>query len=64
MINKDEVEQVLNNPETIYFDILTEHFVSIGPRTSKLEHWLIVVYEKRNQLKGLLASWILAQLKE
>jgi hypothetical protein len=45
MINKDEVEKVLNNPETVYFDILTEHFVSIGPRTSKLGHWLIIVYE-------------------
>lgn len=55
MINKDEVENVLNNPQTIYFDILTEHFVSIGQRTSKPGHWLIVVYEIRNQLKRVIS---------
>ena len=55
MISGDEVENVLNNPETTYFDVLTEHFVSIGPRTSKPGHWLIVVYETRNRLRRVIS---------
>lgn len=55
MISKEEVKNVLDNPEAIYFDILTEHFVSIGPRTSTPGHWLIIVYEIRNQLKRVIS---------
>jgi SAM-dependent methyltransferase len=55
MINEDEVENVLNNPKTTYFDMLTEHFVSIGPRTSKPGHWLIVVYETRDRLRRVIS---------
>jgi len=45
VIGKDEVESVLSSPEIVYFDVLTEYFVSVGSRTSVSGHWLIVVYD-------------------
>jgi hypothetical protein len=36
-----------------YFDILTGYSVCIGPR-KKAGHWLIVVYEKRDELKRVI----------
>ena len=46
---------MLNNPERTYFDILTERFVAIGPRDSKPGHWLIIIYEKHNQLRRVIS---------
>ena len=55
IVSREEVEAVINNPNTTYFDILTERFVSIGSRMSKPGHWLIVVYERRNQLRRVIS---------
>ncbi|MCC6029305.1 MAG: DUF4258 domain-containing protein [Candidatus Korarchaeum sp.] len=54
VIDEKEVEETLNNPVMTYFDILTGYSVCIGPR-KKAGHWLIVVYEKRDELKRVIS---------
>ena len=54
VIDEKEIEEILNNPVMTYLDILTGYTVCIGPRT-KPGHWLIIIYEKHNQLKKVIS---------
>ncbi|MCE4614978.1 MAG: DUF4258 domain-containing protein [Desulfurococcales archaeon] len=47
-IGENEVAEVLSNPVNVYYDIVTDTLISVGKRTGRKDHWLIVVYKKKN----------------
>jgi len=55
LINVEEVIGVLSNPMAIYLDLVTEYFIALGARTLRRGHWLLVVYEVRDDVRRIIS---------
>jgi len=55
LINVEEVIGVLSNPTATYLDVVTGHFIALGVRTLRRGHWLIVVYELRDDVRRIIS---------
>ena len=54
-IEKSGVEEVLLSPREVYFDAVTGRFVAVGERAAGGGHWLIVVYDMRDETYHVVA---------
>ncbi|MCZ7381931.1 MAG: DUF4258 domain-containing protein [Candidatus Methanoperedens sp.] len=50
-ISKSDVEDILNNPESVFLDIETGNLVAVGERKSRPDHRLIIVYSSGERIK-------------
>ena len=49
-IREGEVEEVLRNPDDVFYDVATGYLIARGVRTRRTGHTLFVVYERADDV--------------